>query len=417
MLSDCILVINSGSSSLKSALFEDGQNTPLFKAEASALASAESHSVHSSPEDGKLKWYFQGETGSLPLEQPDHAGALKTLLNLLNKLELADAMVGIGHRVVHGGQHFHETQRLDAAVMEKIRSCNELAPLHNPANLNGIELTQSLLPELPQWAVFDTAFHNSLPPYAFHYAVPGRWYDEYQIRRFGFHGINHQYIAQTVTPLLQQSGRPARVVSAHLGNGCSICAIRDGKSVDTSMGFTPLEGLMMGTRSGDIDAGLLDYLCRKENRSISDITRILNKESGLKGVSGLSNDMRTLLQAADSGHEKSQLAINLFCYRLAKSIASYVVSLGTLEALVFTGGIGEHAAPIRAQVIRHLQGLGFELDQQKNLNAGSADANGGICNIASKTSPPAYIIPANEEWMIAHLCRQKQDNVSKGSRP
>ncbi|MVF11069.1 acetate kinase [Ketobacter sp. MCCC 1A13808] len=387
-MSDTILVINSGSSSVKSALYSASGNSPILQAQANGLGGSAA---------ATLKITQKKTSHRIDLPAADHESALSALLNALQKSDLTSAIKAVGHRVVHGGEFFSQAHIIDNKVKQKIHQCEDLAPLHNPANLSGIEIVESLLPGIPQVAVFDTAFHRSLPPRSFHYAIPARWYRQYKVRRFGFHGINHQYIAETSLPLLDRLQRPQRIVSAHLGNGCSICAIKDGHSIDTSMGFTPLEGLMMGTRSGDIDAGLLEYLCEKENMNMETATHILNKESGLKGVSELSNDMRELLQASDNGHAGAELAINLFCYRLAKAIASYLVPLGTIEAIVFTGGIGEHAAPIRQRVTEFLSGLNFHLDADLNNRNESH-----IRNIAGADSRPVFIIPANEEWMIAH---------------
>lgn len=388
-----ILVLNCGSSSIKFALFGNRagntcEDTPFLSGNASRL---------NDPARAVMALTYGGESRTLSLPGGGHQAALDAIGDMLRQYGLLQAIGAVGHRVVHGGDRFRSPTRIDADALAGIESCSAYAPLHNPANLLGIRALMALLPQRPQIAIFDTAFHGSLPPVAYRYGVPTAWYREHGVRRYGFHGISHAYIASALPGLLNCSPDEVRAVSAHLGNGCSLCAIRGGKSIDTSMGFTPLEGLMMGSRSGDLDPGLHEYLTQALGVDLQTLTQHLNRDAGLKGVSGVSNDMRACLQAAAEGHTDAQLAVELFCYRLAKAIAAYVVPLGRIDTLAFTGGIGENAAPIRARVIEHLQGLGFTLDAVANEH-GEAPPR----NIAAPDSPPVWIIPAREEWVIAH---------------
>lgn len=387
-----VLVLNSGSSSVKFAVFDvkpenDDILTPLCQGNASRLN-------ESNAGDFRLEWQDRQER--FALSRNDHQGAIDTILSRLRTQGLLQQIAVVGHRVVHGGDLYRAPIQVDAQVLATLETCSAFAPLHNPPNLAGIRICQQRLPATPQIAVFDTAFHGSLPPVAYHYAIPRQWQRDWGVRRYGFHGISHHYIATQLPRLIAGPADGIHAVSAHLGNGCSLCAIKNGISVDTSMGFTPLEGLMMGSRSGDLDPGLHEYLCEKLQLDIRELTALLNREAGLKGVSGLSNDMRTCLQAADAGNADAQLAVELFCYRLAKHIAACIVPLGRIDALVFTGGIGENAAPIRARVIALLKGLGFRLDatlnQQRSENAR---------NIAAAASPAIWVIPTQEEGMIA----------------
>lgn len=387
-----VLVLNSGSSSVKFAVFDvlqgaAGAINPVCTGNASRL---------NEPGAGEFRLEWQGQKEQLDLPRNDHEGAIDTILSRVRQLGLLQQVAVVGHRVVHGGDRYRAPTRVDDKVLADIESFSAFAPLHNPPNLIGIRVCQQRLPAIPQVAVFDTAFHGTLPPVAYHYAIPQQWQQDWGVRRYGFHGISHHYIASQLPLLMPAPADGIRAVSAHLGNGCSLCAINNGISVDTSMGFTPLEGLMMGSRSGDLDPGLHEYLCEKLQTDIHGLTTLLNKDAGLKGVSGLSNDMRTCLQAADAGNAHAQLAVELFCYRLAKHIAACIVPLGRIDALVFTGGIGENAAPIRARVIALLAGLGFRLDT--TLNAQRADH---ARNVATTSSPAIWIIPTQEEGMIA----------------
>ncbi|MEE2732379.1 MAG: acetate kinase [Pseudomonadota bacterium] len=395
MSSGSCLVINTGSSSVKFAVFRATDDQPLCSGQVAGLHSIGTHSA-----SAELTFSAAQSTLQRSLPNADHQAALNTILALLNEYDILDSVIAVGHRVVHGGPRAHKAEPITDDILGLIQEYAEFAPLHNPANLAGIEACQRFAPTLPQIAVFDTAFHSTLNPVASHYAIPMQWQRQFGIKRFGFHGINHHYIAQASEPLLQQTGARS-LVSAHLGNGCSVCAIRDGISVDTSMGFTPLEGLVMGSRSGDLDPGLPEFLCSKLNLDIAALTHQLNHQSGLKGVSGSSGDMRLLLQARARGDEQAALAFELFCYRLAKYIASYAVPLQGVDMLVFTAGIGEHAAEVRARTVEWLAALDFTLDPTLN----SAPQQ-GLRLVSGNGSKPVYVIPANEEWMIAQQAFQ-----------
>jgi acetate kinase len=381
-----ILVVNCGSSSLKLALFDHH-----YRIRASALAERLNNS------DAFARISGDKARISLPAGAT-HGDTLQTLVSVFRERGLMTSdPVAVGHRVVHGGEAFYQAALIDEATIDSIQDCAGLAPLHNPVNLSGIEASRSLFPDVPQVAVFDTAYHQTLPEKAFLYAVPEAWYRDWGVRRYGFHGTSHSFMATETARILGRTTDTTSVISAHLGNGCSITAIRDGLSVDTSMGFTPLEGLVMGTRSGDIDPGLFDFLDTK-GLSVSEISKTLNHESGLLGISGHTNDMRSLCERADTGHKPSVLAIDIFCFRLARYIGAMTASLTRLDALVFTGGIGENSARVRRQTLEHLHLMGFELDAGLNdLNGRSSEGH-----IESGNSRfPVLVIPTNEELVIA----------------
>ena len=381
-----ILVINCGSSSIKFALVNEAQEHFPLSGLAERLGSPEAI----------LHWQQGDERDSLVIAGADHRLALSHLLPIVQRVA-AGELHGIGHRVVHGGEYFSGATRLDTISLQAIRQVAPLAPLHNPANLLGIEAAMKLFPGLMQVAVFDTAFHQSLPEHAYRYAVPAALYREHGVRRYGFHGTSHRYVSHKAA---QMTGLPPEASSwlvAHLGNGCSTCAVENGHSRDTSMGLTPLEGLVMGTRSGDVDPNLHSHLARTLGWSLEQIDAMLNKDSGLLGLSGLSNDMRTLEQAREQGHAGATLAIEVFCYRLAKSLAAMSCALRRLDGLIFTGGIGENSALIRSKTVNHLSLLGLQLDAQANVRcvrgvAGAIHADG---------HPRVLVVPTNEERQIA----------------
>jgi len=304
----------------------------------------------------------------------------------------------VGHRVVHGGQRFRESVRVDAEVIAAIEDMFELAPLHNPANLKGIHAATELLGSgMPQVAVFDTAFHASMPETSYLYAIPYSHYRRFGLRKYGFHGSSHRYIAYRYRKLRGVPKDTVNIITLHLGNGCSACAIREGRSFDTSMGFTPLEGLVMGTRAGDVDASLVAWLAEKEGLSVADVESMLNKQSGLLGISGLTSDMRELLaEEAENGDRRARLAIDIFCQRVRKYIGAYVAELGGADAIVFSGGIGENSAAIRSRICRGLGALGLELDEARNARDGGARV---ISNDTSRLQ--AWVIPTDEELLIA----------------
>jgi acetate kinase len=381
-----ILVINCGSSSIKFALVNEAQETFIVSGLAERLGSPEA----------VLHWQHGEHKHSQTLPSADHGLALSHLLPIVQQTA-AGVLHGIGHRVVHGGEHFSGASRVDAASLQAIRQVAPLAPLHNPANLLGIEAAMKLFPDLVQVAVFDTAFHQSLPEHAYRYAVPQALYAEHGVRRYGFHGTSHRYVSRKAAQMSGLAFDASSWLVAHLGNGSSTCAVENGRSRDTSMGLTPLEGLVMGTRSGDVDPNLHSHLARTLGWSLERIDSMLNKDSGLLGLSGLSNDMRTLEQAREQGHAGATLAIEVFCYRLAKSLAAMSCALRRLDGLIFTGGIGENSALIRSKTLDHLGLLGLQLDAQANARcvrgvAGAIHADGHT---------RVLVVPTNEERQIA----------------
>lgn len=376
-----ILVINCGSSSVKFA---------VIAADSEGLRLSGLVERIGTPETSMTVKRGQEKSG-FPLPNFDLPQCLGAVLEQVpDDLQIC----GVGHRVVHGGETFSSSVVIDESVIEGILACTPLAPLHNPANLAGIEAAQSVFDELPHVAVFDTAFHQTLPPQAFHYAVPYEWYEEQRVRRYGFHGTSHRFVAEDAAKRIGEPIEELSLITAHLGNGCSACAVEKGRSVDTTMGLSPLEGLVMGTRSGDVDPALHGYLQDQMGWSLDRITKALNKESGLAGLSGISNDMRTLLESSEY---RAGLAVSVFSYRLAKAIGALTAGLSRLDALVFTGGIGENAAAVRSQTVSHLGILGFSLDESANETHGS-EANGLISQEGSRA---CYVIPTNEELMIA----------------
>lgn len=377
------LVLNNGSSSLKCAVWNE-ESELLFSAHAECLGSPEA-SVRIGEER------FQTIAGG------GHDEALKPILDRLGAEALLDSIAAVGHRVVHGGEQFSEAILINDDVLKDLKKVSHLAPLHNPANISGIESARRALPKIPHVAVFDTAFHQSMPEKAYRYALPEAMYREHGFRRYGFHGSSHRWIAQQACDRLQLDPNHHGIISAHLGNGCSACAIENGLSVDTTMGMTPLAGLVMGTRCGDIDPSVFPYLSESANMSVAEIHQMLNKESGLLGLSGKSNDMRSLVQAAEQGHQKSELAVAVFCYQFAKQVLSLCAGLQRLDALVFTGGIGENAAHIRKLCVEQLAILGLEIDGSANESHGKKC--GGVISAVGATK--VVVIATNEELQIA----------------
>ncbi|MBQ4877182.1 acetate kinase [Pseudoalteromonas luteoviolacea] len=389
MSSSHVLVLNCGSSSLKFAIIDSSSAKEHLSGLAERLGE----------ESPQIKYKVNGQKHIISLSNGDaHEVAINKLVELVKSLKLDQQLVAVGHRVVHGGEHFTKSALIDNTVLEAIKQTATLAPLHNPANLLGIEAATEAFSTLPQIAVFDTAFHQTMDATAFLYALPYKLYEQHSIRRYGFHGTSHYFVSAQAIEQLGLADKSSKIVTAHLGNGCSVCAVKDGKSVDTSMGLTPLEGLVMGTRSGDIDPGLFAYLVNQLGYSAAQIDTLLNKESGLLGISELSNDCRTIEENASQGHEKAKLALDIFCFRLAKQIASFAVPLGGIDALVFTGGIGENSDVIRASVVNQLSFLGFQLNNERNLAARFGSE--GVITEGSST-PIAMVIPTNEELVIA----------------
>lgn len=380
-----ILVLNCGSSSIKFALYK-------WQTSGELVAHGLAERLDDVGANLKIKGALKHQENLV--DKASHEQALEAILSALKPWQ--DKLLGIGHRVVHGGEHFRQSQIIDAAALELLAEVSPLAPLHNPVNLLGAKTCQKLMPNLPQIAVFDTAFHQSMPENAYLYGVPFDWYEQNQVRRYGFHGTSFRYITQEASQRLKLDESQINLIIAHLGNGCSACAVNSGKSVDTSMGMTPLEGFVMGTRSGSIDPGIFSYIAKAQNLSLDEINQILNKQSGLKGVSGVSNDMRSLVEESEKGNKSATRAIDLFCYNSARQMAALSTSLERIDAVVFTGGIGENAANIRAQIIENWKILNATIDPELNLKNG--DEMGRISQLEST---PVMVIATNEELMIA----------------
>ncbi len=382
-----VLVLNCGSSSAKFAVIDSESGKEAISGIAQRLGS----------EHATVDWKMDGPKHSRDLHHADHDVALRAVVELLRVLGFVESLSAIGHRVVHGGGKFSLSTPITAEVISKIEECIPLGPLHNPPNLLGIRIAQELFPHLPQVAVFDTAFHQTMPPSAYLYAVPWEWFEKHEVRRYGFHGTSHRYVSQRTQILCGLDPTDHGIVTCHLGNGCSLAAVKNGLSVDTTMGLTPLDGVVMGTRSGSIDPSIISHMTHALGCSAQAVMDQLNKASGLLGISGLSNDMRALHQAAQMGHERAGLAIDKFCLSVAKGVAGMVVSLGRLDAVVFTGGIGENAAFVRERVLDLLGFLGLNVDP--SLNATHGRATGG--RITRSVRPQALVMPTNEELMIA----------------
>ncbi|MFD7155013.1 acetate/propionate family kinase [Kribbella sp. NPDC059898] len=386
-MTDYVLVINAGSSSLKYSLVDATSGTAAATGLVERIGEEQSHHVH------------HGPSGDVDDDQPvaDHEAALEAAVRAFDKhgpsLSEVD-IVAVGHRVVHGGDRFAAPALVDDELIAAVTDLVPLAPLHNPANLEGIEVARRLFPDLPHVAVFDTAFHQTLPPYAYTYAVPSSWPAEYGIRRYGFHGTSHAFVSEQAARLLGREPGELNVIVLHLGNGCSAAAIRGGESVDTSMGLTPLEGLVMGTRSGDLDPAVHGHLARVAGQSAEETDRMLNSESGLKGLAGV-NDFREVLKRRADGDERARLAFDVYCYRLKKYVGAYYAVLGTVDAIVFTAGVGQHSAEARAAALAGLEPLGIELDPVRNAEPRD--------NLVSADDSPVkvLVIPTNEEWEIA----------------
>ena len=398
-----ILVVNCGSSSIKYQLFQMPERKVLARGLLERIGEAESALSHR----------VDGPTHRQRVEVQTHQHGMDLILRTLTSgparpIERIEEIGAVGHRVVHGAESFTGSVLIDEAVIATIERVADLAPLHNPPNLIGIRAAQQALPHIPQVACFDTAFHTTIPRVAYTYALPYELYEKYGIRRYGFHGTSHRYVARRAAEILGVHKYAINCITCHLGNGCSMTAVRQGKSVDTSMGLTPLEGLVMGTRSGDFDPAILFYLSGK-GYSIDRLNALCNKQSGLLGVSGSSNDMRTLSERAASGEDRARLAIDIFCYRVKKYIGAYTAVLGTLDALVFTGGIGENAHAVRAKCCQDLTQLGIAIDPERN--AAVVGREGEIHSGESRVR--VLVIPTDEEGAIASDTYE----LTKGLRP
>ena len=380
-----VLVVNCGSSSVKFAVVDPVREVELARGLADRVGT----------DSATLRIERDADAGSVDLGRADHADAMAAIVAELDRGDDLAAVRAVGHRVVHGGEAFRAPVRIDDAVLERVEALTPLAPLHNPLNLVGISAARGVMPQLPHVAVFDTAFHQTMPPEAFLYAIPRRLYEDHGIRRYGFHGTSHEWVSLEAARRL--GGGSLGLVTAHLGNGCSATAIWDGASADTTMGLTPLEGLVMGTRSGDVDPGALPRIGEITGRDLAGVVELLNRESGLLGLSGSSNDMRVLLDRRREGDADAKLAIDVFCHRLARAVGGLAAALPRFDGLVFTGGIGEHAPEIRRDVLTRLRGFGFDVDPSANERHGRD--TGGI--ITTPTSRAALVIATHEELMIA----------------
>ena len=387
-----IFVINCGSSSLKYKLFDMRDEDVLAEGIIERIGIENSFLKYETKEGTDIK---------IEHDIPTHKEGIELLIETLlsdehGVLEDMDEIKAVGHRVAHGGEKFAHSTLINEEVMKEIEDISDLAPLHNPANLMGITVCKELMPETPQVAVFDTAFHQTMPAEAYTYAIPYKYYEKYGIRRYGFHGTSHGYVAARAAKMMDKNIEDLNIVTCHLGNGASIAAVKKGQSVDTSMGFTPLEGLVMGTRCGDIDPAIIPFIMDKEGMSASEIDSVLNKESGLYGVSGVSSDMRDIEEAADNGNNQAQVALDIFNYRVKKYIGSYSAAMGGVDAVVFTAGIGENAIETREEILTGLEYMGIEIDKEAN------DCRGKEQIISTADSRvKAMVIPTNEELVIA----------------
>lgn len=387
-----ILVLNCGSSSVKYKLIEIKANKVLAEGGIEKIGLP----------DAFIKFKFDNEKIQQDLDINDHVGAIKSILDNLTSKEYGcikdfKEIDAVGHRVVHGGEKFNKSVLINDEVIAKIKECYGIAPLHNPVNMAGIDAINEVLPEVPQVGVFDTAFHQTMPAKSYMYALPYKYYAEDGVRRYGFHGTSHRYVSQRVCDFLGVEPKGKKIITCHVGNGGSITAVKDGKSVDTSMGLTPTEGLMMGTRCGDVDPGALIFLMDKHNLSSKDMLNMVNKESGLAGVSGVSSDMREITAAAKQGNEKAILSLEMYEQRITKYVGAFAAEMGGVDIIVFTGGVGEHQSSTRANVCNPLRFMGVEIDNAAN------DANNGDEGIIStpNSAVKVVVIPTDEEYMIA----------------
>ena len=389
-----VLVINAGSSSLKYQLMNPETGAVLAKGLCERIGI-----------DGKFTYKPQLEgkevLDAVDVAMPTHSEAIQAVLDALvdeknGVIASMKEIDAVGHRVVHGGEKFAQSVVITDEVMAAIEECNALAPLHNPANITGINACKAIMPGVPMVAVFDTAFHQTMPPVAYTYALPYEYYEKDAVRRYGFHGTSHKYVSQRAAAMLGKDASELKIVSCHLGNGSSITAVDGGKSVDTSMGFTPLAGLPMGTRSGDLDAGILEYLMNKYDMGIKEMVSILNKKSGVQGVSGVSSDFRDLENAGKEGNTRASLAVEMFNYGVKKLIGSYAAAMGGVDAIIFTAGVGENSKAQRMDIASGLEFMGVKMDAQKN------DVRGKEAVISADDSKvKVLLIPTNEELMIA----------------
>ena len=388
-----ILVLNCGSSSIKYKLFEMETKEVLAQGGIEKIGLVGSFLKLTLP---------NGEKKILEKDIPEHTVGVEFIFQTLTSAEYGalkslDELDAVGHRMVHGGERFSQSVVLTKEVLDAFTACNDLAPLHNPANLKGVNAVSALLPNIPQVGVFDTAFHQTMPAHAYMYAVPYELYEKYGVRRYGFHGTSHRYVSQRVCEYLGIPVEGSRIITCHVGNGGSISAVKDGKCVDTTMGLTPLEGLMMGTRSGDIDGGAVTFIMDKEGLNSAGISNLLNKKSGLAGISGISSDMREVATAAKEGHERARLALDMYFYRIKKYIGAYAAAMGGVDVILFTGGVGENQSDCREIACSGLEYMGVEIDKAVNETV-----HGDEAVVSTPTSKvKVVVIPTDEEMMIA----------------
>ena len=385
-----ILVVNCGSSSLKFQLIDS------VSEEVSASVNCERIGL-----DGQITYKAHGEKNEMEYEMPNHAVAIKKVLELLvdadkGVISSLDEISAVGHRMVHGGEKFSSSVVITEDVIKDIESCNDLAPLHNPANILGVRACQEVMPDVKHVAVFDTAFHQTMPPKAYLYALPKEYYEKYGVRRYGFHGTSHSFVSKRLAELAGLDYENSKMIICHIGSGASISAIKNGKSVDTSMGMTPLEGLVMGTRSGDIDPAIIEFICNKEDISVSDMTMILNKKSGVLGLSGISNDFRDLVEAEADGNEAAHNALDVLAYRVIKYIGAYYMALGGVDAIALTAGAGENNSTVRKKIMSGLSAIGIKIDEEANKVRGEE-----ILLSTKDSKIPVWVVPTNEELAIA----------------
>src|SRR6056297_3418253 len=396
-----VLVLNSGSSSIKFQLFNMEEERVLAKGLVERIGI----------EDSAIEYENNnGQEVEKDIDIANHRDGIEHVIEMLldpevGVLEDIDEINAVGHRVVHGGEKFAQSALITDEVIEKIEEVTPLAPLHNPHNLSGIKVCKELLPDKPQVRVFDTAFHQTMPEEAYTYAIPYEYYEEYGVRRYGFHGTSHKFVSKRCADIMDKDIEDLKIITCHLGNGASIAAVDGGESVDTSMGMTPLEGLVMGTRSGDIDPAIIPFLMDKEDLDSKEIDNILNKKSGLLGVSGVSNDSRDVRQAAHNGNHRAELADQVFSYRVKKYIGSYMAVLNGVDAVVFTGGIGENAGEVRANILKDLNNLGFDLNHKANKVRGEEKEI-----TTDKSKIKVFVIPTNEELVIARDTKRIVEN-------
>ncbi|MFG6394478.1 MAG: acetate kinase [Lachnospiraceae bacterium] len=385
-----ILVVNCGSSSLKFQLVD-----------------SETESVQASGNceriglDGRIVYKAHGKKTATDTSLPDHAVAISRVLDLLTDAKEGvigslDEINAIGHRLVHGGEKFSSSVIITEDIIKEIETCNDLAPLHNPANILGIRACQRAMPKIKHVAVFDTAFHQTMPAKAYLYGLPKEYYSKYGVRRYGFHGTSHSFVSKRLATLAELDYGNSKLIICHIGSGASISAIKNGQSVDTSMGMTPLEGLVMGTRSGDIDPAIIEFICQKENISASEMTSVLNKKSGVLGLSGVSNDYRDLIEAASNGNEDAKNALDVLVYRIIKYIGAYYMVLGGADAIALTAGAGENSSEIRSAIMEGLSAIGVEMDEEANKIRGEE-----VLLTTPSSKVPVWAVPTNEELAIA----------------